>query len=271
MRSLAGKVWRRLQTEPKIPNQYPDWQSLLKKDDELWKTARAKANGPLVLIATSAGGFVPGAIVESTLAVALTLRGAQVHILLCDELLPGCIQGMLHTTDPEEYAKYGPQRRLCDSCFPPGNKMYQALGLPVHRFSELVTTEEQLAARHLSAEIPYSDIGNYKLDELAVGEHALAGALRFFARGELDGEPHAEIILRRYFNAALLTTYMTRRLLRSYPFASACFHHGIYVPQELIGQVARQEEVRVVNWNPTALGFHALDGASLAAQILQAA
>jgi hypothetical protein len=252
MRSLAGKVWRRLKTEPKFPDAYPDWESLLKKDIGLWTTALTEAkNGPRVLIATSAGGFLPGAIVESTLAVALTLRGAQVHILLCDELLPGCIQGMLHTSDPEEYAKYGPQRRLCDSCFPPGNKMYQALGLAVHRFSEFVTPEEQVAAGQLSGEIPFSEIGNYKLGELAVGEHALAGALRFFARGELEGEPHADVILRRYFNAALLTTNMTRRLLETYPFVSACFHHGIYVPQGLIGEVARKERVRVVNWNPT--------------------
>jgi hypothetical protein len=252
IRSLAGKLLRRLRSETGPANPYPDWAQLLKKDHELWQTALSDAgDGPHLLIATSAGGFVPGAIVESTLAVALTLRGAQVHILLCDEVLPGCIQGMLHTSDPEEYAKYGPQRRLCDECFPPGNKMYQALGLPVHCFSEFVTTEERVAVSQLSAEIPYSNIGNYKLDDLAVGEHALAGALRFFARGELEGEPHAEGILRRYFSAALLTTYMTRRLLRTYPFASACFHHGIYVPQGLIGEVAREQKVRVVNWNPT--------------------
>lgn len=252
MRSFAGKILRRLRPQPPQLNPYPEWPRLLEKDRELWATALSESrSGPRILIATSAGGFVPGAIVESTLALALTLRGAQVHILLCDELLPGCIQGMLHTSDPQEYARYGPQRRLCAECFPPGNKMYQALGLPVHRFSEFVTTEERMAARQLSAEIAYSDIGNYKLDHLAVGEHALAGALRFFARGDLEDEPHAEVILRRYFNAALLTTFMTRRLLGTYPFASACFHHGIYVPQGLIGEVARQENVRVVNWNPT--------------------
>src|SRR5688572_26802354 len=118
MRSLMGKILRRLKRQPPPPNAYPDWPDLLTEDQELWTRALSQSkNGPAVLIATSAGGFVPGAIVESTLAVALTLRGAQVHIMLCDELLPGCIQGMLHTSDAEEYAKYGPQRRLCDSCF----------------------------------------------------------------------------------------------------------------------------------------------------------
>jgi hypothetical protein len=30
------------------------------------------------------------------------------------------------------------------------------------------------------------------------GEHAHAGALRFFATGTLDDEPHAEAVLQRY-------------------------------------------------------------------------
>lgn len=250
MRSLVGKILRRWRVEapPKFP--YPDWPRLLKQDHELWQTALSEANGPHVLIATSAGGYVPGAIGESMLTVALTLRGAQVHILLCDEVLPGCIQGMLPTSDAEEYAKYGPQRRLCEMCFPPGFEMYRSLGLPVHRYSDFIASEERLTARAISAETPYAEIGDYSLDRLAIGEHALAGALRFFARGDLDGEQHGETILRRYFEASLLTTYMTRRLLRTYPFNSACFHHGIYVPQGLIGEVARQENVRVVNWNP---------------------
>lgn len=244
-------MWRRLRGEAPPANPYPDWPQLLTKDHALWSAALSQAkNGPHVLIATSAGGFLPGAIVESMLAVALTLRGAQVHVLLCDELLPACIQGMMHTSDVEEYATYGPRRSLCATCFGPGNTMYQPLGLPIHRYSEFISEDEQQAARKLSAEIAYPEIGNYRLDGLAVGEHALAGTLRFFARGNLEGEPQAEAILRRYFNASLLTTYATRRLLRTYPFASACFHHGIYVPQGLIGEVARQENVRVVNWNP---------------------
>jgi hypothetical protein len=251
MRSLPGKILRRLRPQPPPQNPYPDWPQLLKKDQELWTKALSQSkNGPRILIATSAGGFVPGAIVESTLAVALTLRGAQVHILLCDELLPGCIQGMIHTSDVETYAKYGPQKHLCQECFAPGCKVYQPLGLPVRRYSEFITPAERKAACKLAAEIPYSEIGEYELDGLAVGEHAFAGALRFFAKGQLDGEPYGEKILRRYFEASLLATYITRRLLRTYPFNSACFHHGIYVPQGLIGEVARQENVRVINWNP---------------------
>jgi hypothetical protein len=160
------------------------------------------------------------------------------------------MQGMIPITLSEEYAAYGPQRSLCKVCFSPASKMYQSLGLPVHTYSQFVIEGERRTAEKLSEGTPFTEIRDFTLDGLNVGEHAFAGALRFFARGNLHGEPHAETILRRYFKASLLTTYMARRLLRTHSFAGACFHHGIYVPQGLVGEVARQENVRIANWNP---------------------
>jgi len=66
----------------------------------------------------------------------------------------------------------------------------------------------------------------------------------------LEDEPHAEAVLRRYFHAALLTAYVARNVLVNNRFECAVFHHGIYVPQGIIGEVARKYGVRVVNWNP---------------------
>src|SRR4051812_25152907 len=71
---------------------YPRWDVLLGKDAARWRAARTAAeSGPRVLIATSIGGHAPLLTVESLLAVALTLRGARVHLLLCDESLPACM------------------------------------------------------------------------------------------------------------------------------------------------------------------------------------
>ena len=58
-----------------------------------------------------------------------------------------------------------------------------------------------------------------------------------------------EAVLRRYLESALLTTFATRRLIRAVGFSSAVFTHGIYVPWGLIGEVARQERVKVSTWN----------------------
>jgi hypothetical protein len=252
MRSLPQRIWRRLRPQPPPESPYPNWRKLLQIEAGLWTDALATVvNGPPILIGTSAGGFIPGAIVESMLAVALTLRGAKVHMLLCDELLPACIQAMLNFLPSQsEFAAHGPQQKLCANCFAPGYEMYRSLGLPIHRYGDFISGQDRELANSLAARIPMREIESYKLDGLAVGEHALAGALRFFASGNLKAEPDAEPILRRYFEASLITTEVTRRLLNTYPFAAACFHHGIYVPQGLIGEVARAKDVRVINWNP---------------------
>ena len=229
----------------------PDWKQILKSDRARWnEISEAAREGPKVLIATSVGRHKPAMPVESLLAVALTLRGANVHFLLCDRFLPACMLAVsTQFRDEAEFVHHGLTRTLCGDCFSSGYRTYRPLGLPIHRYSEWVTSQEREVAVELSRSIPLADIVAYRVDSVAVGEHALAGALRYFAKGDLDDEPHGEAILRQYLEAALLTMYALRRLVDRFGFEVACFHHGIYVPQGVVGEVARQCEVRVVNWH----------------------
>jgi hypothetical protein len=249
VKSIARRLVRKV-IRPRVPQ--PDWKPVLKQDAARWKSALSSAKGRVpILIATSVGGHLSGTIIESALAVALTLRGAEVHVLLCDQVLPACLYAEFSQfPDLSEFADRGPRGHLCQDCYAPADRMYRSLGVTVHRYSEFIRPEAARSAAELSATIPVSEIGRFGLDGLSVGEHALAGALRFFARGDLDGEPQAEAILRRYFHASLLTVNAVQRLLDTCPFQAACFHHGIYVPQGLVAEVARQRRVRVVNWNP---------------------
>ncbi len=113
-----------------------------------------------------------------------------------------------------------------------------------------MTQEDKKYASDVAKNIPVQDIDEFELHGLRIGEHAKAGALRFFARASIEEEPLGEAVLRRYFEAALLTALSSQALLRSQKYKVAVFHHGIYVPQGIIGEVARNEGVRVVNWNP---------------------
>jgi hypothetical protein len=185
------------------------------------------------------------------LAAALTLRGADVHILLCDEHLPACfVPTIQQYPDAEAFAKYGPSQHMCWECFPLGRKVFGSLGLPMHRHSDFITRQEFHEARQISSHLPTSQIAAYHSDGLAVGEHALASALHFYARGNLDGEPQAEAILRRYLFSSLLSLFEFRRLLNTYSFECILMHHGIYVPHGLFGEVARRENVRLATWAP---------------------
>ncbi len=242
---------RRITRNLRLKTSQPSWSLSLEKNRSLWNSALVSRSRPRILIATSVGAHLPGTVLESLLAVALTLRKAEVHILLCDSVLPACQNcEIMATIDEKGLARCGPQKYLCRACFYYTNKMFKSLKLRVHRYSEFLSDKDIKIANQISMTTDYSKIRDYSLESLAVGEHAMAGALRFYARGNLEGNHYAEVVLRRYFKAALLTTFVAQHLLEKYQFECAVFHHGIYVPQGLIGEVCRSKNVRVVNWNP---------------------
>ena len=229
---------------------YPDWRPALATRRPLWESARRAAQGgPRVLMATSIGSYAHAVTLESALAAALTFRGAEVHALLCDGMSACAECEASLYPDVAAFAAHGPARDLCRDCRWPAEQVYAELGITVHRFGDWITPDERVEARRVSSALPVGQIEGYRFDGLALGEHAHAGALRFFATGSLDAEPHAEPVLRRYLESALLTAFATRRLLRAIGFSSAVFTHGIYVPWGIVGEVARQEGVRVSTWN----------------------
>ena len=230
---------------------YPDWQVRLAADSALWTSAKSAAQGgPRVLMATTIGSYAHGITLESAVAAALTFRGAEVHALLCDGVMTACAEceASLYP-NIAMFVEHGPRRDLCRDCTWPAERVYAQLGLKVHRYSEWLTPEDRAEARRLSCAQSFDQIRSVVIDGLAVGEHAYAGALRFFATGSLGAEPAAEPVLRRYLESALLTACASRRLMREVGFSSTVLTHGIYVPWGIIGEVARREGVHVSTWN----------------------
>lgn len=224
---------------------------------ERW--ARVLGNGlpeprpgsPRVLLATSLGGWQPGTRLDSVLATALRLRGAEVAFWLCDEALPACqMTDAYFYPDQRRFLKEGPQADLCAGCYEPARRLYERLGATVHRLSATLDLAGRAEAERLAAETPLAEIPELRIDGVHVGEHAISGALRFYARGDLDGERRGEQVLRAYLRAALYTFYSIRALLDAEPFDAIVLHHGIYVPQGTIAELGRRRGVRVSTWHP---------------------
>jgi hypothetical protein len=238
---LKAKKWK---------HGFPDWAALLRDEPELWQSALDSArNGPRILMGLGASGYSSIATIETYLAVALTLRGARVHVLVCDEHLPICyIQQITAFSDSHRFARHGPSRTQCVECFRPGLAMLEGLGIATHRHSELISLEEVDEAKRLAETVPADEIRNFDLDGVRVGEQAYAGALRYYTRADLSGEPDGDAVLRRYFRGALMTAFGTRRLLEGHAFSRMCFHHGMYVPHGVYNAVAKNLDVPVVSW-----------------------
>src|SRR5437867_8212888 len=113
--SSGSKVLQRLLkelTERERREAWQPWESILHREEKEWKLAREAARrGPRVLVAPGAGGFHVGALLESSLAVALTLRGAEAEVLLCDSALPGCQMTEIETASPQSLSTAPPQPR----------------------------------------------------------------------------------------------------------------------------------------------------------------
>jgi len=230
---------------------FPRWDKAT-KSDTIWPNVHSSGvTGKKVLIATSLGSHLPAMQMETVLAASLAIRGAQVEALLCDSVLPGCqlCEPRLFP-DVDRFCADGPQKSLCRDCYRPGRKAYQGLGINVLAYGEFLDEEERLQAAEVASSLPYSEIERYVLDGMKLGEHAMAGALRFFACATLEEERRGEQVLRRYLEAALLTAFALRKIIAGGGYEVVVFHHGIYVPQGIVGEVARRLGVRVVNWNP---------------------
>ncbi len=249
---LKKSVWGRLLLRGHAIREAPrTWQPTLSRVAPL-PPEEGDGQGKKILMATSYGGWIAGPTVEGLLGAALRVRGAEVHGLLCDRVLPACAEcEHVWFPDPDEFLRRGPQSGLCRDCTRHTDGLYRSLGFIVHLYSDFLQAGETATATALAASLGHAEeIGAYEFEGIDVGEHALAGALRYFGRASLEEEPTGLGVLRRYLAAAVLTVKVIRRLLRRERFDCLVFHHGIYVPQGLIGAVARQEGVRVVNWNP---------------------
>ena len=237
----------------RLRNRYrglPHWRVLKGDGKGAWHEAVEAASGPKVLIATSVGAHMAANTLDSLLAVALTLRGARVHGLLCDRALPACLAcESTWWPDGEHFVGHGPERTLCRSCFGPAAHMWSDLGLTVNLFGTYTTEADRNAAWHLANETAEQDLDGLEYLGVRVGMHARSGALRYFAIGNFDREPNALAVRRRFLAAAIVATTALDRLFAKEGYDVCVAHHGIYVPQGLLIDLARKHHVRLVTWN----------------------
>lgn len=200
-------------------------------------------------MATSLGAYNHACTVDALVAEALALRGASVDILLCDGELPACQMSKMSRVGAADLAENG-QKSVCAMCHAKGMRRFGRFGSAVRQYSDFLTEADRREAESLARTIDADAIRGYRHDGIPVGEHAFAGALRYFARGDLEGEPYADPILRKYFDAGLRTVAAMKRLFATERYDVVVAHHGIYIPQGMIGEMARRSGVRLVTWNP---------------------
>jgi len=183
--------------------------------------------------------------------MALWMRGAEPSFLLCDGALAACeLCTYAAVPDIHEFVERGPQARFCGPCFAAGEHAYAPLPIDVLRYGDFVSSDDRARAVAEAAALTLEECWSLVSRDVPLGEQIRAATIRFFGRTDLESEDAAIVLAtaRRYAAGALVSMLVAERAIdRARPEVLVA-HHGIYVPQGILSEVARRRGVRVVNW-----------------------
>jgi hypothetical protein len=202
-----------------------------------------------ILVATGGGGYAAAKQIESLLSASLAIRGAHVDVLLCDGILPACFQTTIDWDSNElKFSEQGTSKLNCYSCYKGAEQTYSAININIIKFSDYITSEDVKKLAIISENINIDELKKYTINEIGIGEHATAGALRYYARATLS-DKYSEKVIRRYFHAALITHQVCVKLYSQIKYSNLVLHHGIYVPQGIISETAIKYRIPTTTWH----------------------
>lgn len=223
---------------------FPDYPKRLENSNNEVILKRKK-----VLISTSVGGLPTAVNLDSLLGLALSERNAEVHYLLCDNFLPGCLMTEAGILSPKDMIKNGPKKHFCKNCLKDGLLHLNKTGLKIHKFSEYVSKDQVNDLLKESELIYKMDYKNLDADQKAIYEHAKAGCLRYFASSIIEEDTKSQAILKKFIHSALISKTVIENLMKDKGFDVISLINGIYIPQGIISYFGKKSGARIVTWN----------------------
>lgn len=231
-----------------LKNNSPNWKSILSDNYNLYKEIKLKAkNGQKILICTSSGGHLLSSHFESLLALSLTRYGANVEIMLCDKALKACQMTTSQFVEEKKFLNQG-QLSLCNSCLDNGRAAFEELGLKINYYSKFISKKDEIDILEKVKNLSMNEMLNYTEDNMNLGEHANAGALRYYAVGELLDIPNNLEVLRKYLISALTTKKIFDNFFIKKKFDKIILNHGIYVPQGVICDISKKSNIKIITY-----------------------
>lgn len=199
-----------------------------------------------ILMATIMPGYLHAQVIDNVLSKALKNYNHEVDFLVCGKLLNVCQMSKISRISIHDLSQ-GQQMEYCDKCVRSEAKL-NTIDTKIHRLSDFKINDKDFYL-DLISDIDVKNVQSFKYKNVNVGEHALAGALRYLARGDLK-EVGADAVLQQYLINALLSVDALYNFFKINHYEVVVINHGIYVPQGLIVDVARVLKIRIVTYNP---------------------
>lgn len=230
------------------PKGMPNWTRLLKKKNLFFFKKETNKN---ILIATMSGGHRVATSLESLLGVALSLKGAKVTFLLCDNYLPLCIMKTLRD-DISLVDNTKKNEEICQSCFNTGKTTIQKTKLDIIYSSKFLSSEEMIKIQDIVSETSIDQIMKYKIEGIDIGEQIHASLCRYYAVENYSAEPDLEKITKNYFLSALISYKSFLNIINSKNFDVILSNHGFYIPQGIVAKLAEKKKINFITWTSGA-------------------
>ena len=221
----------RKKKEKKIKINYPSIQNSIKKK---------------ILIANIISGHRFCSIIETSIAMALKLRGHDISFLQCDKILDACVMCVSDDFENEnEFIEIG-AKKICNKCWDNSKSIFFNTELPVKRISNYISKREIQEIYKYFDKIPLNKLEkNFKYKDINIGEQSIAGCVRYLGKSEITTEKE-NLIKKKYFISSAMLVIALKKLFKTEKYDTIFFNHGIYVPHGILVNVANREKIRVV-------------------------
>ncbi len=259
LRGKARAVLNDLQGKAGTPQARPEplreqWARVLRRSRAALRRM-PPPTGPRVLLGVAHGFGDARMCIETILATALRLRGADVHYLACDKALPSCeVNGYGNYGLPLIPEQFVPRRshhecmEKCQACNDSISDAFRLLRCRRVNFSEFLRPDDVAHAEAVAAGASYQDYPRLVHNGIRVGEHAHAAMLRICLRGTLPENAYTRWLSRRLLTTTVLVAELTRRVLGSVRPERVVACHGVYATHGPICEVAREAGLGVAVW-----------------------
>ena len=224
----------------------PNWEKIL--DGKILNKKQNKK----ILIATFSGGHKVVSTIDSLVGVGLSLKGAHVSYLLCDQFLDNCIM-KTHRTNVSIKKNDYQNSKLCDDCYKCGKIAFQNTNLDFLKLSSYFDhLHEEKIDKILKKNNTLKKILSFKINKIDIGEQVNASICRYYAVSNFTKEKNLSFVAKSYFKSALKAYFSIEKLLEYKKFDSIIVNHGFYIPQGIIAEIARKKKIDFVTWTTGA-------------------
>jgi len=191
------------------------------------------------------GGLPLMSELESTVATALSLRGYDVHGIICDGAMRACVRREIQQKQTVEQ-----WQRLCAGCHEDVGTVLKGFGLSCSSLGCYVPEADRRKFWEDAQSYSWETLDELRYKDVLLGTNARSGIIRYLQGANVKGSEH---VVREYVYSTLVSAAAAYRALDELKPDHVYMSHGFYADWGPALRMAISKGVPVTVWSPTYL------------------